>query len=73
MNCLKTQHETTTDEHDPSRAVKNGKHDSKHAHAPLVIGSHTKIGPNCAIEAAAVGSNVIVGRNVVLGKRCVVL
>lgn len=41
-------------------------------HVPLVIGSHTKIGPNCKIEAAAVGSNVIVGRNVVLGKRCIV-
>jgi dynactin-5 len=39
---------------------------------PMVIGSHTHIGKNCQIHAAAVGSMVWVGDNVKLGKRCII-
>lgn len=39
---------------------------------PLVIGSHTHIGSNCEIRAAAVGSMVWIGDDVKLGKRCII-
>ena len=39
---------------------------------PIVIGSHSHIGSNCEIRAAAVGSMVWIGDNVKLGKRCIV-
>eukprot|EP00980_Cylindrotheca_fusiformis_P016940 scaffold5157_cov100-Cylindrotheca_fusiformis.AAC.12 len=39
---------------------------------PLVIGSHTHVGSDCEIRAAAVGSMVWIGDNVKLGKRCII-
>jgi dynactin-5 len=39
---------------------------------PQSIGSHTRIGTNCIIEAAAIGSSVYIGSNCVLSKRCIV-
>ena len=39
---------------------------------PMVIGSHTHIGSDCQIRAAAVGSMVWIGDNVTLGKRCII-
>jgi dynactin-5 len=41
-------------------------------HIPLVIGSHTHIGSNCHIRAAAIGSMVWIGDNVTLGERVIV-
>ena len=39
---------------------------------PLVIGSHTHIGTNCEIHAAAIGSMVWIGNGVKLGPRVIV-
>jgi dynactin-5 len=39
---------------------------------PIVIGSHTHIGTNCEIRAAAIGSMVWIGDDVKLGKRCII-
>ena len=39
---------------------------------PMLIGSNTRIGSNCQVQAAAVGSLVVVGDNVTLGKRCII-
>ncbi len=39
---------------------------------PLVIGSHTHIGKECKIHAAAVGSMVWIGNAVTLGERVIV-
>ena len=39
---------------------------------PIVIGSHTYIGNNCKINAAAIGSMVYIGNNVKLGQRCII-
>ncbi|KAL7559030.1 hypothetical protein ACA910_016373 [Epithemia clementina (nom. ined.)] len=41
-------------------------------HVPVVIGSHTIIGPNCQIRAAAIGSYCWIGRNVTMGPRVIV-
>jgi dynactin-5 len=45
---------------------------NKSNNIPLVIGSHTHIGSECEIRAAAVGSMVWIGDNVKLGKRCII-
>jgi dynactin-5 len=39
---------------------------------PQSIGSHTRIGTNCIIEAAAIGSSVYIGNNCVISKRSIV-
>ena len=39
---------------------------------PVSIGSHTRIGNSCTIQAAAVGSGVWIGDSVQIGKRCIV-
>jgi len=39
---------------------------------PLVVGSHTHIGRNTTVCAAAIGSMVWIGDNVKLGKRCII-
>ena len=39
---------------------------------PMMIGNHTRIGSNCHIQAAAIGSMVLVGNNVKIGKRCII-
>jgi len=39
---------------------------------PLVIGSHTRIGEDCQIHAAAIGSMVWVGDKVQLGSRVII-
>jgi dynactin 5 len=39
---------------------------------PQSIGSHTRIGTNCIIEAAAVGSSVYIGNNCVISKRVII-
>ena len=39
---------------------------------PLTIGSHTRIGKNCVIEAAAIGSSVTMGDNCVISKRVII-
>lgn len=39
---------------------------------PLVIGSHTHIGTDCQIHAAAIGSMVWIGNGVTLGPRVIV-
>jgi dynactin-5 len=39
---------------------------------PLTIGSHTRIGNNCVIEAAAIGASVYIGENCVISKRVII-
>jgi len=39
---------------------------------PMWIGSYTKIGQNCIIEATTIGESVQIGNGVLLGKRTVV-
>ena len=39
---------------------------------PMTIGSHTSIGKKCVIEAAWIGSNVIIGDGCVVSKRVIV-
>jgi dynactin-5 len=39
---------------------------------PLSIGSHTRIGEDCIIESASIGTSVHVGNNCILSKRCIV-
>jgi len=39
---------------------------------PLIVGSHTRIGKGCVIEAAAVGSSVYIGDNCVISKRVII-
>ena len=39
---------------------------------PLLIGNHTRIGDNCIIECASIGSSVVIGKNCVLGKRVLI-
>eukprot|EP00566_Odontella_aurita_P026221 CAMPEP_0113567090 /NCGR_PEP_ID=MMETSP0015_2-20120614/23084_1 /TAXON_ID=2838 /ORGANISM="Odontella" /LENGTH=182 /DNA_ID=CAMNT_0000469449 /DNA_START=48 /DNA_END=596 /DNA_ORIENTATION=+ /assembly_acc=CAM_ASM_000160 len=39
---------------------------------PQIVGSNTRIGARCVVEAAAVGSSVIVGEDCTLGSRCIV-
>lgn len=39
---------------------------------PLVVGSNSRIGSRCVIEAAAVGSSVFIGDGCVLSKRVIV-
>lgn len=39
---------------------------------PIVVGSHTRVGPNCEIHAAAIGSMVWLGEKVKLGQRCII-
>jgi len=45
---------------------------SQKQRVPQVIGSHTYIGEDCQIHAAAIGSLVWIGNNVRLGKRVIV-
>ena len=39
---------------------------------PSLIGSHTRIGNNCVIEAASIGSCVFIADNVVVSKRVII-
>mmetsp|Transcript_13399 Transcript_13399/g.19166 ORF Transcript_13399/g.19166 Transcript_13399/m.19166 type:complete len:216 (+) Transcript_13399:44-691(+) len=39
---------------------------------PMFIGSHTRIGSNCVIEAASIGSNVRIGKDCVISPRAIV-
>lgn len=39
---------------------------------PSLIGNHTRIGKNCVIESASIGSCVYIANNVVLSKRVIV-
>ena len=39
---------------------------------PSLIGNHTRIGSNCVIESASIGSCVYIANNVVLSKRVVI-
>jgi len=41
-------------------------------YVPTLIGSHTIIGKNCQIQAAAIGSHCWVGNNVKLGRRVII-
>lgn len=41
-------------------------------HIPLVIGSHTRVGRECTIQAAAIGSMVWIGDHVRLGPRVII-
>mmetsp|Transcript_48539 Transcript_48539/g.117417 ORF Transcript_48539/g.117417 Transcript_48539/m.117417 type:complete len:201 (-) Transcript_48539:34-636(-) len=45
---------------------------NKKLYIPVVIGSHTTIGKDCHIRAAAIGGMVWIGDNVTIGKRCIV-
>ncbi|CAB9511538.1 Dynactin subunit 5 [Seminavis robusta] len=38
----------------------------------MAVGNHTRIGPNCRIQAAQIGSMVHIGENVKIGKRCMI-
>ena len=39
---------------------------------PLVIGSHTRIGKDCVVEAASIGSSVYIGDGCVISKRVII-
>lgn len=39
---------------------------------PLLIGNHTRIGSNCVIESASIGSCVHIAHNVVISKRVII-
>jgi len=39
---------------------------------PMTIGSHTNIGKECVIEAAWIGTNVIIGDGCVISKRAII-
>ena len=41
-------------------------------HVPVSIGSHTMLGHDCQIEAAAIGSHCWIGNHVKLGKRVII-
>lgn len=47
-------------------------HPLKTQRIPIVVGSHTHIGKNCQIHAAAIGSMVWIGDNVHLGERVII-
>ena len=38
----------------------------------VVIGAHTRIGSNCQIHAAAIGSHCVIGNNVTIGQRVII-
>jgi|UPI000581A5BC dynactin-5 len=46
--------------------------DSSTTYIPMIIGSHTIIGSNCMIQAAAIGSFCCIGNNVTIGERVIV-
>ncbi len=39
---------------------------------PLIVGSHTRIGKDCVVEAAAIGSSVYIGDDCVISKRVII-
>jgi len=39
---------------------------------PSIIGNHTRIGSNCVIESASIGSCVYIANNVVISKRVII-
>jgi dynactin 5 len=39
---------------------------------PLIIRGHSQIGKHCIIEAASIGSNVVIGDGCKIGKRCLI-
>jgi dynactin-5 len=39
---------------------------------PSLIGNHTRIGQNCVIESASIGSSVYIADNVVISKRVII-
>lgn len=46
--------------------------DNVQMYVPVQIGSHTLIGQNCIIQAAAIGSYCWIGNNVQIGPRCII-
>ena len=55
-----------------SRGVSASSGDSGLQYLPLLIGNHVRIGDNCIIECASIGSSVVIGRNCVIGKRVLI-
>ena len=39
---------------------------------PLIIGNHTRIGKECVVEAASIGSSVYIGDGCVISKRVII-
>lgn len=40
-------------------------------HVPMLLGGQSRIGSNCHIQAAAIGSFVVIGDSCKIGKRCI--
>ena len=57
---------------DVNTVIEPPMHPLTKKNVPVVVGSHTHIGKDCKIHAAAVGSMVWIGDNVTLGKRCII-
>jgi len=45
----------------------------KSVRIPMSVGDYVSIDRNCVIEAASIGSNVIIGKRCVIGQRCVLM
>ena len=56
----------------PHTTLEPAIHPLTKVYIPMVIGSHTHIGTNCNIQAAAIGSMVWIGNDVTLGKRVII-
>ena len=39
---------------------------------PMMVGNHTRISRGCKIQAAAIGSMVVIGTDVTIGQRCII-
>lgn len=48
----------------------NGAPDAKRV--PMMVGNHTRISGHCKIQAAAIGSMVVIGEGAQIGQRCII-
>jgi len=56
----------------PSYQTSLNKEEEQISFLPLIIGSHTRIGNDCVIEAASIGASVFIGDNCVISKRVII-
>lgn len=66
------QHQQQTDHATTTTTTAKIISSKQHYYVPVTIGSHTVIGPDCVLEAAAVGSLCWIGRGVTIGARSIV-
>jgi dynactin 5 len=60
------------DSNDDKNSNNNDNDNSNNKYIPVQIGSHTIVGNDCSIQAAAIGSYCMIGNNVSFGQRCII-